>query len=145
MIAAVAVTVGLAFAPSPGPALHDALRTAMTDRFYAVIAWNAAVEAREAADREAAALARTRRRPAIPATVGAGSGWNAVAACESSGDWTANTGNGYFGGLQMTPAFWRQYGGLAYAPRPDLATPAEQIAVAERAGSRAPWPTCGNR
>jgi hypothetical protein len=68
-----------------------------------------------------------------------------LAACESSGRWSVNTGNGYFGGLQQDLVFWRRYGGLAYAPRPDLASRAAQIAVAQRGlsvqGWKA-WPAC---
>ncbi|MGC9497378.1 transglycosylase family protein [Streptomyces sp. WG7] len=58
--------------------------------------------------------------------------WDAIAACESGGDWDANTGNGYYGGLQFAPSSWIAAGGLEYAPRADLASRAEQIAVAER-------------
>lgn len=58
--------------------------------------------------------------------------WDAIAACESSGNWQANTGNGHYGGLQFTQSSWKAAGGLKYAPRADLATRAEQIAVAER-------------
>ncbi|MGX2993149.1 transglycosylase family protein [Streptomyces sp. JNUCC 64] len=74
--------------------------------------------------------------------------WNKVAACESSGDWNTNTGNGYFGGLQFTQSTWEEYGGRAYAPRADLATRDQQIAVAEKVlkgqGPGA-WPTCSVR
>lgn len=69
------------------------------------------------------------------------SGWDAIAACESGGDWSTNTGNGFFGGLQFTQASWVAYGGLAYAPRADLASQAEQIAVADRM-PRSSWPNC---
>ncbi|MET8246380.1 transglycosylase family protein [Streptomyces sp. NPDC005202] len=58
--------------------------------------------------------------------------WDAIAACESSGNWRANTGNGYYGGLQFRQSSWVAAGGLKYAPRPDLATRGEQIAVARR-------------
>ena len=58
--------------------------------------------------------------------------WDAIAACESSGNWQANTGNGHYGGLQFTQSSWAAAGGLEYARRADLATRAEQIAVAER-------------
>ncbi|KOV61810.1 transglycosylase family protein [Streptomyces sp. MMG1121] len=74
--------------------------------------------------------------------------WNKVAACESSGNWSINTGNGYFGGLQFTQSTWEAYGGGRYAPRADLATRDQQIAVAERVldgqGSGA-WPVCSVR
>jgi hypothetical protein len=72
--------------------------------------------------------------------------WSGVAKCESGGNWSINTGNGYYGGLQFSQSTWAAYGGLSYAPRADLATPAEQIAVAEKVlvgqGIGA-WPTCG--
>ncbi|MEV7770679.1 transglycosylase family protein [Kitasatospora sp. NPDC086791] len=74
--------------------------------------------------------------------------WDNVAACESSGNWRVNTGNGYYGGLQFDQPTWRDNGGLAYAPRADLATRDQQIAVAQHlAGHRglAPWPVCGTR
>ncbi|MFD7136503.1 transglycosylase family protein [Streptomyces sp. NPDC059894] len=58
--------------------------------------------------------------------------WNAIARCESGGDWHANTGNGHYGGLQFTQSSWVAAGGLKYAPRADLATKREQIAVARR-------------
>lgn len=84
--------------------------------------------------------------PAPAAASSSGLDWDAVARCESGGDWHTNTGNGYFGGLQMDREFWHDWGGLAYAPRPDLASRLEQIAVATRAyhrRGRAPWPVCG--
>jgi nucleoid-associated protein YgaU len=74
--------------------------------------------------------------------------WNKVAACESSGNWTVNTKNGYYGGLQFTQPTWEAYGGHAYAVRADQATRDQQIAVAERVlGSQGPgaWPTCSER
>jgi pyruvate/2-oxoglutarate dehydrogenase complex dihydrolipoamide acyltransferase (E2) component len=74
--------------------------------------------------------------------------WTGVAQCESGGNWHINTGNGYYGGLQFGSSTWLGYGGGSYAPRADLATPAQQIAVAERVldgqGVGA-WPTCGKR
>jgi len=74
-----------------------------------------------------------------------GSVWDTIAACESGGNWAINTGNGYYGGLQFSQSTWEAYGGLAYAARADLASPGEQIAVAERtlAGQGwGAWPTC---
>lgn len=58
--------------------------------------------------------------------------WDAIAACESSGNWKANTGNGYYGGLQFRQSSWIAAGGLKYAPRADKATRKQQIAVAAR-------------
>jgi murein DD-endopeptidase MepM/ murein hydrolase activator NlpD len=74
--------------------------------------------------------------------------WNKVAACESSGNWSINTGNGYYGGLQFTQSTWEAFGGTAYAPRADQATKDQQIAVAERVlkvqGPGA-WPVCSKK
>jgi resuscitation-promoting factor RpfA len=78
----------------------------------------------------------------------AGSVWDAVAACESGGNWAINTGNGYQGGLQFSSSTWRAAGGTRYAPRADLASKAAQIATAQRVlASQGPgaWPTCGKR
>ncbi|MGI5479119.1 transglycosylase family protein [Streptomyces lavendofoliae] len=58
--------------------------------------------------------------------------WDAIARCESNGDWNANTGNGHYGGLQFKQSSWVAAGGLRYAPRADLATKAQQIATARR-------------
>ena len=81
-----------------------------------------------------------------PPPPSSGNDWDAVAMCESGGNWSINTGNGYYGGLQFSQQTWEGFGGLAYAPRADLATKAEQIAAAERVlavqGPGA-WPTCG--
>jgi peptidoglycan hydrolase-like protein with peptidoglycan-binding domain len=78
----------------------------------------------------------------------AGSVWDSVASCESGGNWSINTGNGYYGGLQFSGSTWRAYGGGSYAPRADLASRSAQIAVAQRVlASQGPgaWPTCGAR
>uniref|UniRef100_A0AAU2V8F6 Transglycosylase family protein n=1 Tax=Streptomyces sp. NBC_00003 TaxID=2903608 RepID=A0AAU2V8F6_9ACTN len=58
--------------------------------------------------------------------------WNQVAACESGGMWSADFGNGLYGGLQFSQATWEAYGGTDYAQRADLASRAQQIAVAEQ-------------
>jgi LysM repeat protein len=68
--------------------------------------------------------------------------WDHIAACESGGNWAINTGNGYYGGLQFTQATWANAGGLAYAPRADLASRDQQIAVASKL-SLSNWPVCG--
>ncbi|MFE9396664.1 transglycosylase family protein [Streptomyces flavidovirens] len=74
--------------------------------------------------------------------------WEKVAACESTGNWQINTGNGYYGGLQFKQSTWQAYGGTAYAPRADLATKDQQISVAEKVlkgqGPTA-WPLCSVR
>ncbi|MFG3540433.1 transglycosylase family protein [Streptomyces clavifer] len=79
-------------------------------------------------------------------TVTAGTDWDRIAACESNGRWNINTGNGYHGGLQFAPSTWQAYGGGQYAPRADLATRSQQIAVGERVARSqglSAWPTCG--
>ncbi len=58
--------------------------------------------------------------------------WDALAACESGGNWSIATGNGYHGGLQFSGSTWRNYGGGEFAERADQASRDEQIAVAER-------------
>ncbi|MBO0843941.1 MAG: transglycosylase family protein [Nocardioides sp.] len=74
--------------------------------------------------------------------------WNRLAQCESGGRWHINTGNGYYGGLQISASTWRAYGGRHYAYLPNRATKAHQIRVAERirAGQGwGAWPTCSAR
>jgi hypothetical protein len=76
--------------------------------------------------------------------------WNRLAGCESGGDWHINTGNGYYGGLQFSQGTWVAMGGRKYAPRADLATPQEQMAIGEnllRANdySWRAWPACSAR
>lgn len=99
----------------------------------------------------AAATVTTLTMPAIAgATAGDASAapdstWDQLAGCESSGNWKINTGNGFYGGLQFTQSTWEAFGGLKYAPRADLATKAEQIAVAEltlQGQGWGAWPSC---
>ncbi len=86
------------------------------------------------------------RRPAPPVAPGGGSSgtnWGAVAQCESGGNWSTNTGNGYFGGLQFLPSTWHDNGG---AGNPAGASQAEQIRVAEnvkKTQGMGAWPVCG--
>jgi Transglycosylase-like domain/LysM domain len=75
-----------------------------------------------------------------------GVNWSAIAACESGGNWSASTGNGFYGGLQFTEGTWLANGGGQYAPSASLATPAQQIAVAQRVLASqgiGAWPVCG--
>ncbi|MFE4328576.1 transglycosylase family protein [Streptomyces sp. NPDC056831] len=71
--------------------------------------------------------------------------WDRVAECESGGMWSADLGNGFYGGLQFSQETWKAYGGESYAPRADLASRAQQIAVAQKVlddkGPHA-WPSC---
>ncbi|MFE3252608.1 transglycosylase family protein [Streptomyces sp. NPDC059209] len=71
--------------------------------------------------------------------------WDRVAECESGGMWSADLGNGYYGGLQIAQETWADFGGTAYAPTADQASRSQQIAVAEKilaAQGPAAWPTC---
>jgi uncharacterized protein YabE (DUF348 family) len=78
-----------------------------------------------------------------PAVSGGGA-WDRIAQCESGGNWHANTGNGYYGGLQFNLGTWRAYGGPS---RPDLVSREQQIAIAEKvraaSGGYGAWPVCG--
>lgn len=83
---------------------------------------------------------------ATSASAATGSEWDAVAQCESGGNWSINTGNGFYGGLQFTNSTWAAFGGTAYASRADLASKAQQIAIGEKvlAGQgKGAWPSCG--
>jgi len=74
--------------------------------------------------------------------------WDNVAQCESGGNWHINTGNGYYGGLQLAQGTWVGYGGQKYAPRADLATKDEQITIADKVLSAqgwGAWPVCSQR
>ena len=74
--------------------------------------------------------------------------WDALARCEAGGNWAINTGNGFYGGVQFDQNTWERNGGLRYAPRADLATREEQIAIAEVTRARqgwGAWPTCSGR
>ncbi|GAB3016387.1 transglycosylase family protein [Mycobacterium bourgelatii] len=71
--------------------------------------------------------------------------WDAIAQCESGGNWGINTGNGYYGGLQFTPGTWRANGGSGSA---HTASREEQIRVAENvlhSQGIGAWPVCGRR
>jgi LysM repeat protein len=80
---------------------------------------------------------------ATPAANASSVNWDAIAKCESGGNWATNTGNGYYGGLQFTKSTWAANGGQG---SPQNASRSEQIAVAQRVlatqGIHA-WPVCG--
>ncbi|MFI6935700.1 transglycosylase family protein [Streptomyces sp. NPDC050287] len=80
------------------------------------------------------------------ASAATASEWDAVAQCESGGNWSINTGNGYYGGVQFSASTWAAYGGTAYAPQANQASKAQQIAVAEKvlaSQGKGAWPVCG--
>ncbi|WP_271632195.1 LysM peptidoglycan-binding domain-containing protein [Solicola gregarius] len=80
-----------------------------------------------------------------PASAADDSTWDRLAQCESGGDWSINTGNGYYGGVQFSSSTWSAFGGGQYAERADLATRAQQIAIAEKVldgQGWGAWPAC---
>ena len=95
----------------------------------------------ETAKSSSAPKKKTSSAPSAPKGV-----WDKLANCESSGNWHINTGNGFYGGLQFTKGTWLAYGGGKYASRADLATRAEQIAIATKVrnarGGYGDWPAC---
>ncbi len=69
--------------------------------------------------------------------------WDAIAECESGGNWAINTGNGHFGGLQFKPATWTANGGVgnpAHAPREEQIRVAENVLATQGIGA---WGSCG--
>lgn len=97
--------------------------------------------------REAVVRVGTKPGTEVPEVVD-GSIWDAIAGCEAGGNWAINTGNGYYGGVQFDQGTWAANGGLRFAPRADLATREEQIAVAEVTRQRqgwGAWPVCSSR
>ncbi len=94
----------------------------------------------------------TKDRPASTSSepaVGDTSKWDRIAECESGGNWSINSGNGYYGGLQFSKGTWDAYGGEQYAAYPHQASKAQQIAIAEKVrdaeGGYGAWPVCGSR
>ncbi|MFH8379422.1 transglycosylase family protein [Kitasatospora sp. NPDC018058] len=85
---------------------------------------------------------------ATGASAAPASAWDSVAQCESGGDWSINTGNGFYGGLQFTSSTWKAFGGTAYASQANQASKAQQISVAEKVlASQGPgaWPVCSQK
>jgi uncharacterized protein YabE (DUF348 family) len=79
------------------------------------------------------------------ARVASGSVWDRLAQCESGGNWSINTGNGYYGGLQFSLSTWRAYGGSGY---PHQNSRAQQIAIAQKLQAAAgwgQWPACSRK
>lgn len=74
--------------------------------------------------------------------------WDALAQCESGGNWAINTGNGLYGGLQLDRGAWLSNGGAAYAPLPSDATRPQQILIAEKVRADrgfSPWSSCARK
>jgi LysM repeat protein len=80
------------------------------------------------------------------ASAATASEWDTVAQCESGGNWSINTGNGYYGGLQFSASTWAAYGGTQYAAQANQASKSQQITVAEKvlaSQGKGAWPVCG--
>ncbi|HEX7133227.1 MAG TPA: transglycosylase family protein [Iamia sp.] len=139
----------------------QALQVASAQHHRDVVTWLKAAEqfhiqqeaeraaaAQAQADAEAAeqAAAEEAAPQAAPSSGGGGGGrWDALAQCESGGNWSTNTGNGYSGGLQFSPSTWAAYGGSGSAHN---ASREQQIAVAERvlaAQGWGAWPSCSSQ
>lgn len=142
----------LEFTEAPLKALQHAKQEKA--RKIALAKKKAAEKLRIAQEKQRAARIQT--APVLPQTSNMGQGtlapvyhndgsmWDRIAACESGGNWSINTGNGYYGGLQFTIQTWLGAGGGKYAPRADLATREQQIAIASKL-ALSNWPVCGSR
>jgi nucleoid-associated protein YgaU len=85
---------------------------------------------------------------AAPAEAASARTWDRLAACESGGNWSINTGNGFYGGLQFTRSTWTGFGGGRYASRADHASRSAQIRIAEKvldAQGWGAWPACSRK
>ncbi len=84
----------------------------------------------------------------VPTFAASSNTWDRLAQCESGQRWDANTGNGYYGGLQFSAGTWLAYGGAQFADKAHRATRQEQITVAERLLADrgwGPWPACSTK
>jgi nucleoid-associated protein YgaU len=93
----------------------------------------------------AGGLAAVALASATTADAATDSQWNALAKCESGGNWHINTGNGFYGGLQFSAGTWRAYGGGAYASTANKASREQQITVAAKVAKAqgwGAWPSC---
>lgn len=114
---------------------------------YQAIAEQERLEAERIEAEEIAKVAResVRTRTMSPTTAYYGDTvWDALAQCESGGDWSYNGPSGYDGGLQFLPSTWVAAGGLEYAPEAWMASREQQIAVASNLSWSA-WPACSQK
>ncbi|MFW0786918.1 transglycosylase family protein [Gordonia sp. CPCC 206044] len=119
---------------------------------YSVTMVNGKVVKRDKLDSEVlteplASTVKVGTKPGAP-YVEAGSVWDQLAQCESTGNWAINSGNGFYGGIQFDQNTWDRWGGQEYAARPDLASREEQIAIAQKtldAQGWGAWPSCSSR
>jgi len=98
-----------------------------------------------------ALLATTASAAVFGLATGAGASesvWDRVAACESGGNWSINTGNGYYGGLQFSYSTWKGFGGQRYATTANRATKSQQILIAQevlKVQGPGAWPVCSRK
>lgn len=88
---------------------------------------------------------RSTSQPSYNVSSVGGGAWDQLASCESGGNWSINTGNGYYGGLQFSLSSWRAVGGSGY---PHQASKSEQITRAEMLKARqgwGAWPSCSSK
>lgn len=95
--------------------------------------------------------AATKADPAAPA-IPSGDRWDQLAQCETGGNWSTNTGNGFGGGLQFmhqrSYSTWLSFGGGEFAPHPWEASREQQIDIAERvlaSSGYGAWPGCSRK
>ena len=122
----------------------EATRTLVTSKVVAEPVTKRVQVGTKEAPAAPAAPAGANTGAAAPAAVNSGM-WDRIAQCESTGNWSINTGNGYYGGLQFDIQTWLGAGGGAYAPNASLATREQQIDIANRVYAErglSPW-GCG--
>jgi resuscitation-promoting factor RpfB len=106
-------------------------------------------EAAREAERAAAAAAQARQQSAPSQYSPSGTSvWDSIAQCESNGNWSINSGNGFYGGVQFTLQSWQYVGGTEFAPMPHQASREQQIIAAERLLAKqgwGAWPACSRR
>jgi hypothetical protein len=139
----------MADAVAMAEAVNDAKYRAFLDHVAAQerAAAEEAERQRQEAEAERQRAEQEAATPAAPAPRSGGGGgrWDALANCESGGNWAINTGNGYYGGLQFSMSTWQAYGGSG---NPANASREQQIAIAERvlAGQGwGAWPSCSSK
>jgi hypothetical protein len=71
--------------------------------------------------------------------------WQGVADCESGGNWSINTGNGYYGGVQFSLETWRSVGGSGYPHQNSAGEQAYRADILRQRSGLGQWPVCGSR
>lgn len=94
-------------------------------------------------------LVGTKPPPVSSGGAGGNSVWDKLAQCEATGNWSANSGNGYYGGLQFDKQTWSSFGGDQYAAYPHQASREQQIEIATKVrdsrGGYGAWPSCSSK